>query len=509
MNMPAPADYLSSLQKKGVRFWIDKGQLRYHAHKGALSAEDLARLRMMRADIVAELTKLAEAPEPGGLELRAGSIPAPLSFQQEWLLSLIEKHGNWQPAQAFAFHLAGFLKPQVLERSVDAILRRHDALRSRVVSVHGRHRLEMDAPSNYQLDIVSIPDVFAAEESRSVGFHTADLVARGVDPAIGPLIYVRLLRISDREHYLILVFHRLVADCMSIGQVFRELWLLYGEESQAQSVQLSGQSGQYRDYTTWQQAGDGQWQQKHGAFWREYLHDATRIQWPAEGPIPGCEHGLTVLQGSFGVKLSAQLRELGRQTRSLPALVMLTLYVSAVSRWCGQRDFVVPFNVAGRHAAHDSVVGCFSQVLYLRVRLKADVPFPELLRLISGEFYKAVFHQDLGRISLSRPDLLGGTFCQWLSWHPAELAGQEVYDVPRQLGISARPVHFQVAHNFSNVPAGATGLDVTFFESAGDIGVLLIFQREVLSESSMERFIHELRVSAERIVNDPTQRSSG
>lgn len=503
MDMPAPTDYLASLQKKGVRIWIDNGQVRYHANKGVLSAEDMARLRGMKDDIVTGLIKLPGVPtQYTGLQSRVGSLPAPVSFQQEWLLSLIEKRGNWGPAQAFAFHITGLLQTQILENSIDVILRRHDALRSRVLNVHGRRWLEIDAPCNYQLDIVPVPDTFTAEETSNVRFYSADLVARCADPAIGPAVHFRLLRISDREHYLLLAVQRLAADCMSIGQVFRELWLQYGEELRARSPQFSGPPGQYRDYTTWQQGGNTQWHLKHGAFWQEYLHDATPVRWRTDGSISCGKCGLTSLQGSFGTELSARLRELGRQTRSLPALVMLTLYVSVVSRWCGQWDLVVPFNVAGRQAAHDSVVGCFSHVLYLRVRLQADEPFAERLRLVSGEFYKAVFHQDLGRMALGRPDLLRGTFCQWLSWHPAELAGREMYEVPRQLGISARPVHFQTAQDFSNMPAGVTELDATFFESSGDIGMLLIFPRNVLAESTVEQLIRELRALAEQVVDE-------
>jgi hypothetical protein len=105
-------------------------------------------------------------------------------------------------------------------------------------------------------------------------------------------------------------------------------------------------------------------------------------------------------------------------------------------------------------------------------------------------------------MALRRPDLLRGTFFQWLSWHPAELAGPEMYDAVAQLGISARPVRFQAARELANVPPGVTDLDACFFESARDIGIMLIFRRERFPEGTVERFIQQLRASAEQIAHD-------
>jgi hypothetical protein len=158
--------------------------------------------------------------------------------------------------------------------------------------------------------------------------------------------------------------------------------------------------------------------------------------------------------------------------------------------------------VAGRQAAHEGVVGCFSHVSYLRLRVKKGEPFRDRLRSVSHVFYKAVFHQDCGRMVLSHPDLLGGTFYQWLSWHPAELSGPELYDIPDRAGIAVQPVRFQTASELANVPPGVTDLDTCFFECAGDIGVLLIGRPGRFVPSTLERFLETLRSSARQVIHD-------
>lgn len=505
MNTPAPADYLVSLQERGVTLWIDNGQLHYRAEKGALNAQELARLRVMKDQLVTELVKLSGADgEQSQPEERAPSGLVPLSIQQEWLLTLMERHGEWPQVQSFAFRMTGALDARALEGSVNALLQRHDVLRAKVVNTRDLRGLEIGTPRRFRLEVIPVVrDSFAAHEEDDIR-REISVIAQSMDAAAGSMLLARLLKISDRQHYLILVVHRLAADCLAIAQVFRELWLLYGEELRAQPPLLLAQPMEYRDYAISQLAADAQWQQKHGAYWQEHLANASAVQWPTDGDTACVGAGeMGLLQGSFGSTLSAGLRELARQTQILPALVVLTLYVSVVSRWCGQRDFVVPFNVAGRKAAHDSAVGCFSHIMYLRVRFDGDPLFPDLLRMVSNVFYKAVLHQDCGRMALQRPELLGGTFCQWLSWHPAEISGPELYKIPGRLGVEAVPVRFQSALDLANVPQEVTDVDISFFEKAGDIGVLLIFPKSRFANHTMERFMQELRITAEGIVSAP------
>lgn len=488
--MPAVSEYLASLNEKGVRLWVENGKLLYRADKGALDSQELLRLRTMRHEIVDELSR--------------SSVLAPLTFQQQWLLPLIQQHPDWQSSQVFSIRLAGLLNVKALDRSVGAVFRRHDALRARVVIVDGIARREVLDASTVPVgvEVVAGGSDFAQNVAAGVRLQVRELTTQGDISTTNHALRVRLLRVSQHEHYLFLLVHRLAADCMSIGQIFRELWLQYGEEIGAQASALP-EPAQYRNYALWQQGTDSEWERKHAAYWQERLAGAARLKWPAEdGSTLSGSRAMASVEGFLGSVLSAGLKELGQRTRSLPALIVLTLYVSVVSRWCKQGDFVVPFNVAGRHAAHDGVVGYFSHVLYLRMRLEGNESFADLLRVVSQEFYKGVFHQDFGRMSLRRPEFLQGTLCQWLSWHPAEIASREMYDIPRQFGLTAEPVRFQAERELSTVPPTVTDLDICFFEKGGDIGMLLIFPADRFARQTMERFMGELQATAEHIVNE-------
>ena len=507
--MSTPADYVAFLNRNGVRLWVDNGQLRYRARKGALSSEELARLRSMRSEIVAELTKAGSAitdSPTGAHPVRAAE--APLSFQQQWLLKLLEEHSNWNAALSHTFRLKGALDSTALERSFAGILRMHAALRTRIVRVGEEWRQQIEPVDGFQLPVVQVSGECEAEREQNALRLIQNLAARGLDRSVAPLASVQLIRVAEREHFLVLLFHRVATDCLGIGQALRDLWALYGQLTQEPASTDLERSAQYLDYVLAQHAGDGAWLQKHAAYWNDYLAGAGRILWPAkEYRAPASREiprVLACVEVSFGQRLSAGLKELSRQTQTLPALVTMALYVACVSMWCGQKDLVVPLQIAGRAAAHEGIVGCFAHIVYLRIRLKGGESFIELLKVVSNEFYKAAaFRQDCGRMVTRRPELLRGTLCQWLPWHPADIpAGPSLEGQLRQLGLEVEQIRCQSLEELTNVPPETVDLEINFFEAQGDISALAIYRADRFAEGAPRRLMQELRSVAERAVRD-------
>lgn len=500
--MTTAAEYLTMLSANDICVWLEGGQLRYHAKKGALSAQELATLRTMKEAIVAQL--------------RNASAPAPLSFQQHWLLGLMRSHEDWPQTLGFALRLRGEVETQILERALERVAACHGALRTRIVAVEANFVQQIDAAAWIPLDLVQVPGHSITEREHNLLGVIEKLTALPVDPA-GPLMRASLLQLSTREpgpsgqvsapmsvQVLVLVFSRLIADCLSVGEVLRTLWAVYGDIREGVPSGRPVAALKYHDYTLWQHATDAQWQHKHLAHWTGHLADAAPVRWPVQecpradlnGPSRSCEI-------SFGTVLSAGLRELARQTRSLPALVALATYVGFISQWCEQKDFIVPFLVAGRNSEYESVVGYFSHVLYLRIRLGDTETFAELLQRVSTEFYRAVFHQDFGRLAQQKPELLRGTLCQWLSWHPTEIGGLTEHEPDRRLGFARQSVRFQTPLDLTNVPPGETALEIILFEAAGDIGALALYGERQFSEATMARMMGALRRAAEQFVADP------
>lgn len=493
--MATPAEYVVFLSRNGVKLWVDNGQLRYQALRGALSAEELARLRSMKNEIVAELSNATSATE------------APLSFQQRWFLKLFSERPDWKTTLSFAFRLKGELDPAALQRSLEYVLRKHASLRTKIANVRGEWRLQTEPVSGFQLPILPVLGESSAERQERALTLIRESVTQELDSAVAPLMSAQLIRVSTVEHFLVVLVHRLATDCVGLGQAVRDLWQFYAEARKGAPAHVE-ESMQYRDYTLWQHATDEAWRQKHTSYWNDYLAEAQPIHWPAQDDTSLADRigsrEFVSLETSFGETLSARVRELGRQTQTLPALLMLSLYAGCISRWCGQQDLIIPFIIAGRTAAQDGVVGCFSHVVYLRIRLNGTENFIELLKRVSNEFYKtAAFRQDSGRIVTERPELLRGTLCQWLSWHPAEVAGAQTDEVASELGLTVESVPCQSLEELANVPPGRVDLEICFFEGSGKVSIWATCRTDRFTEGAPARLMREFESFAERAVRDP------
>lgn len=504
--MYTPADYVALLTRKGVKLWVDDGEIRYHAKRGVLSAEELMRLRSMKSEIMSELTRVGVAPSGNPTSARAvGVTEAPASFQQRWFLKSLEEYPNWRATLSYTLHVEGPLDPRRLERSLESILLVHGSLRTKFVHVRGQWLQQIEAIGRYRLSCVSVSGESGAQRRENALALVKKTGSRELDPSVAPLLSAQLIQVSALEHFLVVLIHRLATDCLGMAQVLRELWASYAQTVEGNSSTGSSASASYRDYALWQHSTDGEWRQRHAAYWNDYLAGVQALAWTEETcSSPANREGsaqLASLESSFGETLSGRLRELSRRTRTLPALVMLTLYISCASKWCRQNDLAIPFVIAGRAAVHEGLVGCFSHIVYLRIRLKGDETFAERLKLVSNEFYRAAaFRQDCGRMAAERPELLRGTLCQWLSWHPAEVAQMD--NETSLLGLEVKTIRCQSLEELTNAPTEVVDLEMNFFDAAGEISALVIYRTSQFRHADLAELMRDLREDAEEAVRD-------
>lgn len=434
----------------------------------------------------------------------------PLTFQQQWLWALLQQYMDWNCTVAYAFRLHGELSVSVLRRSLREVIRRHGSLRTRIVIVDGVAKQETDDPRAGHFDMTLIAGRSAAEieeRARRIFVEFADLQ---VDPAAGPLLRVRLLKLSGREHWLLIALHRLTADCFCADQIFRELWSFYGDFLQQRPPALDAEPLQYGEYAIWQHSTSREWAKKHGTYWQKRLAGARNLQWPPDPSAPASTRpGNSRLTTLFGEALSDDLRVLARRSRALIGTVMLAVYVATLWQWCRQKDFVIPFNIAGRQSEHRHVVGYFAHVLYLRMQLTGEETFAELLARVSNEFFRALTHQDFGRIALQEPQLLTGTYFQWVSGHAEETdPTQQGLDAASNLHVQRLPIG-TYGDDISACPPGTIDVDLTFFDTPGGIYAAGWYRSDRFSAETMNRFMADLRSTAEHVVRTSNSQPAG
>jgi hypothetical protein len=370
--------------------------------------------------------------------------PIPLSFQQKF---------HWDNAQRLtdlnlnfpsAVLLTGPLDIERLRDSLERVVRRQAALRTRIMLVRGEPRQVVDPPGHFGLEVVSRTQDLGTEVE---AFSNSPFNLLG-----GRLLRARLLRISSRQHVLLVCAHHLVMDAFSLRVLANELWHCYA----TRSPRLPVLPIQYADYALRQSNTQHHWLENHATYWAERLSKAVPLRLPADRDTrvdPGTSVG--TFQIEFEGALATAIHAAARQWRTLPALLMLTAFIAVLARWSRQRDFVVPLVFAGRDDPDClDLIGFFSYVLLLRMELQGAEDFAALLARVSREFCVACERQDHGRVvtgllaSLPARDgmKLFSTSFNWLSMSAAELAGAPsaavLSQLDRRLALNPFPFRF-------------------------------------------------------------------
>lgn len=240
----------------------------------------VALLRQQGVDLAA-LDRLdgLDAPErPGPLDVldaldtiprlpRSAEEPVRLSFTQQRLWFLAQLDGSSAAYNIpMAVRLRGSLDRPALLRALAAVVQRHEALRTRFVERDG-------VP--YQR-IGDGGGITVAEEELADPAELTELcrqeAAAPFDLEHDPLIRIRLLRLAEQDHVLLVTMHHGVSDGWSVGVLIRDVTALYGAFHAGLPDPLAPLPVQYADFAHWQRGrlAEGL-QERQVTYWKQQL----------------------------------------------------------------------------------------------------------------------------------------------------------------------------------------------------------------------------------------------
>ena len=167
---------------------------------------------------------LAAAATAERIGRRQGGDPPPLSFAQQrlWFLDRLEPASPFYNVATGA-RFPGRLDRRALERSLQEIVRRHEALRT-TFELRGGEPVQVIAPDvELALELIDLHEVEAEAREARLAQVTAQEISKPFDLARGPLVRARLVRLSDEDHVLLVTMHHIVSDGWSTGLLLREL----------------------------------------------------------------------------------------------------------------------------------------------------------------------------------------------------------------------------------------------------------------------------------------------
>ncbi|MGA4108986.1 amino acid adenylation domain-containing protein, partial [Ralstonia nicotianae] len=322
----------------------------------------------------------------------------PLSFAQQRLWFLAQMEGGSEAYHIpVGLRLKGELDEDALRRSLDRIVARHEALRTRFVAEDGQAVQRVaSADAGLPLDWVDLSTEAVPEHQLGL---LAEAEARApFDLEQGPLIRGRLVKLGEQEHVLLITMHHIVSDGWSQGVLARELGMLYEAYRSGGEDPLPALPIQYADYAVWQRRWlEGGELQRQGTYWEQALAGApTLLSLPTDRARPAQQdYAGGSVEVIFDDTLSAGLRKLSQRHGTTLFMTVLAGWSALLSRLSGQEEVVVGSPVANRTRSEvEGLIGFFVNTLALRVEV-SGATVSELLGRVKSQVLEAQAHQDL------------------------------------------------------------------------------------------------------------------
>jgi hypothetical protein len=303
--------------------------------------------------------------------------------------------------------MLGPLDSDVLERSFNEIIRRHEVWRTSFETKSGQPVQIVHPHRPMQFSRIDLRGLSEAErETEAIRLLSED-VRRPFQLNTGPLLRPTLVRISDEEHRLFLVVHQIVVDGRSAYQIYpTELAAHYKAFLAGQPSLLPELKIQCADFAWWQRESLNGEEARQVNYWREQLGGNVPVRgWPTEKPNSVARHGYGRIHPfAFSSQLSNRVRDMSRRLNSTLFLVLLTGLATVIHRYEKRGDVILgTLSPSGRKQSEVmDLLGYFLNPVTLRLNCGAHTTFGELLHQARGVVSDAMSNDDVPIEHLAR-----------------------------------------------------------------------------------------------------------
>ena len=422
----------------------------------------------------------------------------PLSSAQErlWFQCQLEGEQSISYNVPVAVEIKGKLSIEVLQRSLDALMARHEVLRTRFHVIGGVPFQKVVRMESLGIEIVALSGKSRLEQMECARVLAGQQLRRPFALDREPLLTVILLKFGPLHHLLLFNIHHLIFDGWSRWLMIRELSETYAAFTENKEYPLPDLEFQYADFSALKRSA--QLREEGVAYWKNKLQGALPLQLKSDRPISGsqCFHG-GVVRNLLEESLVEDLTALGRRERVTLYMLLLAGFQVLLGRWSDQEDIVVGSPIANRPRPElEKLLGCFLETLPMRTDLSGNPSFREVL----------------GRV---RETVIG-------SFVNSDIPFERIVEKLNPRRSAGRHPFFDVMFNLVNVPHQTTqidGLTLSFPELAAPesrydftlyarkvekcVELRLVYKTSLFEAERMERFLAEFIALLRHVVANP------
>ncbi|MEO8137910.1 MAG: condensation domain-containing protein, partial [Betaproteobacteria bacterium] len=428
-----------------------------------------------------------------------GSTVATPNQRGLWLLDRLAPLSNAYNL-ARSVTLVGPLDDGALRKAFDAMVQRHEVLRTRFADVDDEPVPVVASAPEFALHVEDLSDLAHDQQEARADALTRQEARTPFDLSAGPLLRGRLLRFAAQKHRLLVTLHHIIADDASLVVFWRELAASYEASVLGLPSPLPRLPMQFSDHAQRQHARLGSAEMREQlAYWKQMLKDPPVLALPVDHsrPVMPSYRG-HLARFSLTEELTRDLRALSRTQGATMFTTLLAALQVLLYRYCGQKDITIGVPVRGRNEPDlTGLIGYFVNMLVIRADLSGAPTFAEHLARAQDRTTAAYAHWDvpfdilvkeLGeRRDPSRNPLFQVSLTQWSTESGVlRLAGLEAADI---VAVDTGSAMFD--------------LSLTVVEQAGRCHFSIEYAADLFDASSIDRMTGHFKTLLEGIVAHP------
>ncbi|WP_372371491.1 amino acid adenylation domain-containing protein [Candidatus Uabimicrobium sp. HlEnr_7] len=399
-----------------------------------------------------------------------------------------------------SFLLRGRLRLEILQKSFNEIIRRHESLRTTFHKIEGRPTQVITAGQPIVINIEDFCQLSQQEKWEKAKISIEQHVLCPFDLSQGPLIRINLFKLGEEEHILLINMHHIVSDGWSLGIFMDEFKIFYEAFSKGENFPLADLQIQYTDFAYWQQNKlQGEIADKQIEYWKHNLANAPPLlNLPTDYPRPKIQKYQGIHENFIIDKeLTDSLRNLSKNCSTTIFMTLLAGFKVLLYRYTNEKNICVGSPIANRnHLEIENLIGFFVNTLVLRTQIEQEMTFRQLLLQIKETCLAAYDNQDVPfekLVNAIQPQ-------RDMSYNPLFQVMFAMENITQQTlqieGLIVEP--FEIDHKVAKFD-----ISINLVETAGGMQGILQYNIDLFEQKTIKRMITHFYQILKAIASSP------
>ncbi len=426
-------------------------------------------------------------------------FPTTYPQKQIWFINQLNQDS---PAYniPFAYDIKGDLDVSAIQQAINEIIRRHETFRTIFINSDDGPVQVIYPELMIEIPVKDYSNNNADDAEAEIYNYIDEESVRLFDLSKGPLIRASIVRRSELSYVLVLNFHHIILDHISVVQFAEELKTIYKAYLDDEPSPLLAPELQYADYSVWQQNHQAhEHMQSRLAYWETHLEGKTDY---LDLPL---DHHRPVLQSltgkeyhlNFPLSLLNDIKTLSRKESVSLYITLMAAYSLVLGIYSQQSEVSVgtPFANRSHQPELEKIMGCFINTIPVYTDLSGNPDFNEILKRVRKSVFSANANQELPFemiVEALKPK-------RDASYNPLFQVGFTFQEAPMEIELERCSVRSQRLHNRS----AKFDIMAWLWETEKGISGTIEYNTDIFDSVTIERFAHHYQSLLENAVKRP------